>query len=74
MKEGKNCATLCWNCINAVPNDEKGTGCAWSKFFKPVKGWDAKKTIVHANETSTKKYGKEIPSYLVYQCPCFAEN
>lgn len=70
-----NVPTLCWECKNAVPNEMDGTGCSWSKEFKPVKGWDAKKTAIHINEQCGTKYkGGEIPSFLVRQCPCFVQG
>lgn len=30
--------TLCWHCINAVPDPIKNTGCSWSIRLKPVEG------------------------------------
>lgn len=51
--------TLCWTCLNAVPNYEGTIGCSWSEELKPVEGWKAKKT--------KSRYGK--PGYLVIECP-----
>lgn len=57
--------TLCWNCKNACGK------CSWSKKFKKVKGWVAKKTIVKGDPNSLEP---EIPSYLVISCPKFQED
>jgi hypothetical protein len=54
--------TLCWQCANAVPNNETGRGCSWSRSFKPVPGWDA-----NDGERSTV-------SYHVRSCPEFVEG
>lgn len=50
--------TLCWKCNNTCG------GCSWSKSFKPVKGWTAKKTMV-------KDSVELIESYIVIDCPKF---
>lgn len=50
--------TLCWTCLNAVPNLDGSIGCSWSKELKPVDGWKAKKT--------KSRYGKY--GYLVMKC------
>lgn len=55
--------TLCWGCANAVPSYRKGTGCSWSKYFKPVEGWTAEKTEL------TGGYNQKVTSYLVSECP-----
>lgn len=60
--------TLCWDCANAVPSYRKGTGCSWSKHFKPVEGWTAEKTELPAS------YKREIASYLVIECPNFKKG
>lgn len=65
--------TLCWRCVNAVPDGERG--CSWSREFKPVDGWDAEPTLVRA------KYGAFdhhktgfIESFQVKACPEFEEG
>jgi len=55
-------STLCWGCANAY------SGCSWSRDFKPVDGWDAKKTKI---ETHNRGY---TDSYIVYKCPMFKEG
>lgn len=50
--------TLCWFCKNAVPNKEGTVGCSWSREFKPVKGWKARKCKNSNGD-----------SYRVYECP-----
>lgn len=48
--------TLCWSCSNACAK------CNWSKFEKPIEGWNAQPT----------KYKDEsdiVESYLVVGCP-----
>ena len=57
--------TLCWECKNAVPNSESGTGCEWSRYFKPVPGWDAKRKDVSMGKN------KKLVSYCVINCPKF---
>lgn len=42
----------------------KNYKCAWIKDGKPVKGWEAKKTVIHESE-------KEVESYKVVKCPEF---
>ena len=37
--------SLCWWCENCVPNKEGTKGCSWSRYFRPVKGWDATPTV-----------------------------
>ena len=48
--------TLCWDCKNA------GGGCSWSKEFKPVKDWEAKKagdsfTVIKCPMFNRESYG-----------------
>jgi hypothetical protein len=59
--------TLCWDCAKATA----GSNCPWANEFKPVEGWDAKKT-----ERIEMVYGKEkvIESYIVKKCPLFVEG
>lgn len=64
-------STLCWDCINAVPDPEKHHGCSWSIMFLPVPGWDAIYAPVRAyvgNEATTTE------SYIVKKCPMFEEG
>ena len=57
--------TLCWTCQNACGK------CSWSKKFKKVKGWVAKKTIVKGDPFGLEP---EIASYLVIECPKFQKD
>jgi len=54
--------TICWGCANAY------SGCSWSKNFKPVEGWKAKKTTVNLGGRGNEE------SYMVYECPMFKEG
>ena len=58
--------TLCWSCANAVPDKYGKRGCAWSRHFKPVKGWDADETRLYSD--------KPTQSYHVRQCPEFVRG
>lgn len=56
--------TLCWTCQNACG------GCSWSRSFKPVKGWEAKKTVIkHQRSEGCKAPFIYDDSYLVINCP-----
>ncbi len=57
-----NKENICFDCINAVG------GCSWSQFFKPVKGWTAKRTKIKVNETTTLK------TYYITACPLFIQD
>ena len=61
-------ATLCWKCINAVPNPETGDGCSWSRHLRPVKGWDAEARM-YAPGT-----GSADITWHVNACPEFKEG
>ncbi len=61
-------STLCWDCKNAVPDAEYRHGCSWSRYGRPVKGWNAKRKDVYI------EYGKSTESYMVYECPLFKEG
>ena len=50
--------TICWECKKAT------CGCSWSKYFKPVEGWEAEPTTV-------KDENYTYSSYLVKSCPEF---
>lgn len=44
--------SICWNCLHAVPNPEKGIGCEWSMYFRPVPGWEVEIRILpHIGKT-----------------------
>lgn len=60
--------TLCWRCLNAVPNPATGAGCEWSRNFQPVPGWDADYRPVKLPDT------RVCESYFVTKCPLFAEG
>ena len=62
--------TLCWSCANAVPDKYGKRGCAWSRRFEPVKGWDAQETRLYGGDGS-KRFQK---SYCVRQCPEFVRG
>lgn len=55
--------TLCWSCQNA------SCGCSWSRWYEPVDGWDAEKTII----LSGNEY-PDIESYLVKKCPEYIKD
>ena len=53
-------STLCWHCVNAVPNAERG--CSWSRKLIPVEGWRATRKPM--------KYDlKMVESFIVHWCP-----
>lgn len=54
---------ICFDCKNAVP-DSDGHGCPWSRKFKPVKGWTARKTKVAVGPQYTE-------TYEITACPLF---
>ena len=62
--------SLCWSCANAVPDKSGKRGCAWSRSFKPIKGWDAQETRLYGGDSS-KRF--QI-SYCVRQCPEFVRG
>lgn len=70
----KTVDTLCWNCKHAVPNFEKLQGCSWSAFFVPVKGWNAKPTIIKNGFYLDHQELPDTKSYCVYECPNFEEG
>lgn len=57
--------TLCWSCVNAVPNKEHG--CCWSRSARPVPGWTANPNHVAGN-------GRDYDSYHVEACPEFVRD
>lgn len=62
--------SLCWSCANAVPDKYGKHGCAWSRHFKPVEGWDAQETRMY----SGKEGKNSVQSYCVRQCPEFVRG
>lgn len=59
-REKKNLGnTLCWRCQKATGN------CDWSRFFRPVKGWEAEETLIQNDQQK---------SYLVIRCPEFVKD
>lgn len=54
--------TKCWDCKNSVC-----AGCSWAREFKPVEGWEAKKTFIPSN-------GEYAESYHVINCPKFIKG
>lgn len=63
-------STLCWDCINAVP--EKERGCSWSRSFTPVPGWVAKESAIYSKTYESETVS--IKSYCVMECPEFKEG
>lgn len=55
--------SLCWQCKRAYGL------CSWSDRFVPVKGWEAKPTIVKGSMKEP-----EIQSYDVKKCPLFIQD
>lgn len=54
--------TICWDCSKAV------SGCSWSRYFKPVKGW---KIIPIKKEVYG---GAAYKSCIVLECPEFKRD
>ena len=54
-------ASLCWSCRKAAaPRDKK---CSWARSFEPVKGWEARATVLMNNPS--------VQSFQVTKCPEF---
>lgn len=50
---------LCWTCKKAI------CGCNWSKYGKPVDGWDAEPTVIQTGNTVKNSYKiKRCPEYI----------
>ncbi len=64
--------TICWGCANAVPNN-KGRGCEWSKYKKPVDGWVAVPTVVAGARLHDDTF-QQIPSFKVEECPKYVSD
>ena len=62
---------LCWGCVHAVPNPAAGTGCNWSKWFKPVDGWTAKPTVLYACNHGASYTDK---SFSITKCPQYEKG
>lgn len=60
--------SLCWTCIHAVPSNEKGTGCSWSRSYgiTPVEGCEYKEKAV-TNSDNGKKRGVTLRT--ITRCP-----
>lgn len=66
MAKGCKQPTLCWDCSRAVgPRSHR---CSWANDFKPVDGWEAEFTIVHAGNAG------DTTSYFVHKCPEFIRD
>lgn len=61
--------TLCWWCVNAVPDTDGKKGCEWSRSRKPVEGWEAKKQMKIDYRTREYKV-----AYRVDDCPKFKKG
>lgn len=62
-------ATLCWDCKNAVATADRKHGCSWSRWFRPVDGWEAVRKDVRVISGGTQERLSE--SYIVKKCPQF---
>lgn len=51
----------CYTCKKATG------GCSWSRWFKPVKGWKAKPTVIHHGHYHGKE--RTLDSYAIIECP-----
>lgn len=65
-------ATLCWDCKNAVPTLDRKCGCSWSRWFRPVEGWEAVRKDVRVISGGTQERMSE--SYIVKKCPQFVKG
>lgn len=65
--------TICWTCKNAVPDRDGEVGCAWSRSFVPVEGWEATPTkivLIYNDEHAEHRRGPRTDdSYIVHSCP-----
>ena len=59
--------TLCWTCKWST--NPKGNKCTWSKNFIPVKGWNAKKTLLELYSPRGL-----FESYIVKECPLYERD
>jgi hypothetical protein len=58
-------ASLCWKCINAVPNRDGTIGCSWTINLKPVKGWEAEESFREYKVYGV--YNKTTKQYILNQ-------
>lgn len=64
-------STICWSCKRACG------GCAWSKKFEPVEGWNAEETLVKNWKYWKRRDGVKMSkpeytkSYVVKSCPLY---
>jgi hypothetical protein len=65
-------ATICWRCLNAVPNKAGTRGCSWSRKFIPVEGWTAEATTIYCQHG--KNPSNYTESYVVRSCPEFISD
>ena len=65
---GLTSQTICWNCANAVPNEDGTRGCNWSRNKMPVNGWEAELKLLRLNPRTV------TDSYVVKKCPEFVEG
>ena len=70
---GGRTESLCWTCIHAVPSNEQGTGCSWSRSVGkiPVEGSEYKEKIVFPrnNNVSRKAVLK-----IITRCPKYRQD
>lgn len=62
-KRGFRADSLCWKCKRAYGL------CSWSHRFKPVKGWEAERTILMGGKGIFA-----VESYDVKKCPLFIQD
>lgn len=62
-KSGFKSNSLCWKCKRAYGL------CSWSHRFKPVKGWEAKPTVLMGGKRDIA-----VQSYEVKKCPLFIKD
>lgn len=55
----------CWECAKACG------GCAWSRSFQPIQGWDAEKRVI----SNTGGCGRTLTeSYYIRSCPEYEQE
>jgi len=62
MATNNKTPSLCWFCYNSYPTFHSERGCSWSRYFKPVEGWEAE-AVANSNP------GNVGISYRVIKCP-----
>jgi len=69
-KTGTPSDTLCWDCVNAVPEVRNGRyyGCPWSEHLHEVEGWTVKRY------RTEKKYEGRLDHIKVLDCPMFERD